>query len=112
MIKTVVVFMVQKEKKNYFHLPFISICQDMWTTVIQDNVLGSSIRFISADFEVVQIACFRVKNNTTHDLEINAITLHHHYLDRYSIDLDTEANFITSDTATAARAILLTMWKI
>jgi hypothetical protein len=67
--------------------------------------LVSSIRSISADFEAVQIACFPVKNNTTNKSKFNAITLHQHYLDRYSIDLDKEANFITSDTATAARAV-------
>jgi hypothetical protein len=103
--KTTVVFMLKKEKENCFGLPFISICHDMWTTVLQDNVLVSSINFISADFEVVKIAFFLVKNNTTHNLEFNAITLHQYYLDWYSIDLDMEANFITSDTATAAKAV-------
>jgi hypothetical protein len=100
-----VIFMVQQENINCFRLPFISICHNMWTAVLQDNVLGSSIRFISADFEVVQIACCLLKNNTTHDSAFNATTLHQHYLDRYSIDLDMESNFITSDTATAASAV-------
>jgi hypothetical protein len=44
---------------------------------------------------------------TTNDLEFDAILLYQHYLDRFSIDLDTEANFIASNTATAARVVAI-----
>jgi hypothetical protein len=57
-LKTQVIYMVKKRKENCFKLPFISVCHNMWTTVLQDNVPGSCIRFITSKFDMVQIACF------------------------------------------------------
>jgi hypothetical protein len=45
------------------------------------------------------------KNNATHDAEYNAIALHEEYLQRFGVELDTDVNHMTSNTASAARAV-------
>jgi hypothetical protein len=54
---------VANEKINAYGMPLPSVCHDMWTTLMNDKVLGSSLRFITKDFKLVQIACIMLKNN-------------------------------------------------
>jgi hypothetical protein len=100
-----VVILLDVEKNNSHGVPIISVCHDMWTTINNDNVLGSSVRLITKDFDLLQIACLLTKNNITHGAEWNAITLQEEYLNRYGVELSEEVKYMTSDTASAARAV-------
>jgi hypothetical protein len=45
-----VVILLGDEKENSYGAPVISVCHDMWTTITNDNMLGSSVRLITRDF--------------------------------------------------------------
>jgi hypothetical protein len=69
------------------------------------NVLRSSVRLVTRNFDLHQIACLQTKNNTTYDAEHNAITLQEDNLICYGIELVAYVNYMTSDTASVARAV-------
>jgi hypothetical protein len=54
---TVVKNMYEEAKSDACGMKFLSVGHDMWTKTTKDNVIGSNIRFIATDFELVQIAC-------------------------------------------------------
>jgi hypothetical protein len=96
---------IEEEKKHMYGLPFISICHDMWTTLVSDSALGTSMRFISKDFKVLQFACALFKSNESHKSVDAALNLKNIYKDRYCIDIDRDAKYLTSDTTASARAV-------
>jgi hypothetical protein len=99
-----VVNLLDMEKNNSHDVSVISVCHGMWTTINNDNVLGSSVRPIAKNFDLLQIACLLTKNNITHGTEWNAITLQEEYLNHYGVELSEEVKYMTSDTTSAARA--------
>jgi hypothetical protein len=74
----------------------------MWTTISNDNVLGSSMRLITNDFKLMQIASIMHKNTTTHKAKFNAEVLHDNYLELFGIDIHVDGRYMTSDTTSAA----------
>jgi hypothetical protein len=60
------VILLDAENTNSHGVPVISVCHDMRTTINNDNMHGSSVRVITKDFDVLQIACIFIKNNITH----------------------------------------------
>jgi hypothetical protein len=54
---TVVKNIYEEAKADAYDMKFLSVGHNMWTTTTNDNVIGSNIRFITKDFELVQVAC-------------------------------------------------------
>jgi hypothetical protein len=67
--------MVKNETNLVLDEPFLSVVHDMWTAQTANNALGSSLRFLTSDFKLVQVASLLVKNNVTHGAGYNATTL-------------------------------------
>jgi hypothetical protein len=102
---TLVKHLYEEAKADAYGMKFLSVGHDMWTTTTNDNVIGSNIRFITKDFELVQIACVLKKNNVSHKAQYNANYLDQIYSKRFGINLHDDSKFITSDTTSAARAV-------
>ena len=71
------------EQPYFYGQRFISVSHDMWTTRAADNVLGSSRRFISSDFQVVHVAAALIKNNVSHSGQHNVSILDTTYKQQY-----------------------------
>ena len=96
---------LKEEEECIGHLPFLSISHDMWTTPASDNTLGVAIRFITKEFDIFHLSCALIKNNESHSAHVNASKMRDMFITRFKLDIDKSARYITSDTASAARAV-------
>jgi hypothetical protein len=101
----VVTNMVTEAKANVYGMKFLSLGHDMWTTTTNDNVIGSNIRFITKDYELVQIACVSKKHNVSHNAQCNAEYFEQIYLKCFGINIHDDSKFITSNTTSSAHAV-------
>jgi hypothetical protein len=90
------------EKENAYDIPSLSVCYDIWTTCTNENILGSNLRFFTKKFTLVQVACIMRKSSISHRAELNAVSLQHHCFERFGIDIDDVANYMTCYSASAA----------
>ena len=81
---------------------WLSIIQDIWTSINNDSIVGSSMKLMSKDMVAYTIAAVLDKNNVSHGAKEVAAQLQNIYLDRFKIDLETEAGFAASDTTGSA----------
>jgi hypothetical protein len=54
---TVVKNLYEEAKADAYGMKSLSVGHNMWATTRNDKVIGSNIRFVTKDFELVQIAC-------------------------------------------------------
>ena len=73
------------ERPYFYGQRFMSVSHDMWTIGEADNALGSSLRFISSDFQVVHVAAALIKNNVSHSGQHNVSMLDTTYKQRYCL---------------------------
>ena len=78
---------------------------DMWTTGTMDNALGSSLQLITKDFDVIHLAVGLIKNNILHASHNNALMVDDVYQEQCFVAIATDAEFMTSDTTSAAKAV-------
>ena len=77
---------------------WLSVVHDIWTSIANNGILGSSIKLTTSAMETYTTATVLKKNNLTHSAEPVANQLQLTYQDRYNIDLRKEAGNVTSDT--------------
>ncbi len=80
----------------------MSMIHDLWTSINNHCIIGSSIKFTIDDILTHTIACFLLKQNTSHKAKDVADQLQHMYMERYEIDLKNDAAFVGSDTTPCA----------
>ena len=97
-----IIKLVTPNQKDFQGMKWLSICHDMWNSVLMDGILGSSLRVTTRAMKRYTIAAILEKNNESHRSKAVADQLQKSYLDRYNINLEKEGGYINSDTCKAA----------
>ncbi len=81
---------------------WMSMVHDLWKSINNNCIMGSSIKFATEDLFTHTIACFLLQHNTSHGAKDVADALQAKYMERYGIDLNNDAAFVGSDTTPCA----------
>ena len=76
----------------------ISIPHGIWSTLVMDRVLGSSLENVTSDMEIYTIAAVLKKRNLSHDAPAVAAAIREIYKRRSSLDIMEEVRYVASDT--------------
>lgn len=97
--------LLKQNREDLSPMKWLSLCQDIWNSINNDGVLGSSLRLVNRDMELYTIATFLQKNNESHKAEDITKMLEEGYKERYGIDLKQEMAYGSSDTCAAAKKV-------
>ena len=100
-----IVKLVETNRAELSGLQWLSICHDMWNTIVMDGALGSSMKLTTKNMETYTIATILEKNNFSHSADDVGAQLQRIYKERFNVDLKVEATSVASYTCKAASNI-------